>query len=265
MVSTDTPSNAPPNPLRARRQGEAFAQDGAGDGTGNGAGDARPTWLRSYGRRRGRARSARQQALCEELLPTVALSLAEPPPARLAALFGRPCQDVWLEIGFGGGEHLLWQARHFPAVGFLGCEPFCDGILKVLGALRAEQLGNIRLFADDVRTLLGWLPPASIGRAFALFPDPWPKKRHHKRRLICEPTLAAVARVLKPGSELRLATDLAAYAAAMLAAAQGQGEFAVLTAGDGEEERPADWPPTRYEAKARACGRPCYFYVLQRR
>jgi tRNA (guanine-N7-)-methyltransferase len=199
------------------------------------------------------------------VLPAVALSLAEPPPARLAELFGAPCREVWLEIGFGGGEHLLWQARHHPAVGLLGCEPFRDGILKVLATLRAERLGNIRLFTDDVRHLLAWLPPASIGRAFALFPDPWPKKRHHKRRLICEPTLAAVARVLRSGSQLRLATDVAAYAAAMLAAAQSQGEFSVLASGDGGRERPADWPPTRYEAKARACGRPCHFFTLQRR
>jgi tRNA (guanine-N7-)-methyltransferase len=256
MASSSTTSDPPPG----RRHGEASAHgDGADDGRD------RPTWLRSYGRRRGRARSARQRALCEEVLPAVALSLADPPPARLAALFGGPCQDVWLEIGFGGGEHLLWQARQHPGIGLLGCEPFCDGVLKVLGALRAERLGNIRLFADDVRPLLGWLPPESIGRAFALFPDPWPKKRHHKRRLICEPTLTAVARVLRPGSELRLATDVAAYAAAMLAAVQGQGEFSVLASGDGGWERPWDWPPTRYEAKARAWGRPCHFFALQRR
>jgi tRNA (guanine-N7-)-methyltransferase len=223
-------------------------------------------WLRSYGRRRGRARSSRQAALFAEVLPRVAVSLAQPPPSRLAALWGGAARDVWLEIGFGGGEHLLWQARNNAAVGIIGCEPFCDGIIKVLAAVDTERLGNIRLFADDARPLLAWLPAASIGRAFALFPDPWPKKRHHKRRLISEATLASVARVMRRESELRLATDVADYAEAILAAVRGQGDFFIAARGLGEGwERPPDWPATRYEEKARRGDRDCHFFSLRRR
>ena len=138
--------------------------------------------LRSYGRRRGRKPSARQAALLERELPRVALRLAGPPPPRLGELFAPPVEEVWLEIGFGGAEHLLWQARANPHVGLIGCEPFEDGVVKALSAIEREKLANIRLHADDARPLLRWLPDGQIARAFILFPDPWPKKRHQKRR-----------------------------------------------------------------------------------
>jgi tRNA (guanine-N7-)-methyltransferase len=236
---------------------------------------AERAWLRSYGRRRGRAASARQSALLADLLPHVAISLAEPPPARLTDLFAAAVKDAWLEIGFGGGEHLSWQAKRNPAVGIIGCEPFRDGIIKALAAIEADRLGNVRLFADDARPLLDWLPAGSIGRTFILFPDPWPKKRHHKRRLIGKATLTSLARVMRRGSELRMATDIAAYAAAMLSAVRHQGDFegedfaedfagpAWSTAGG--TGRPPDWPETRYEQKARDCGRTCHFFSLRRR
>jgi tRNA (guanine-N7-)-methyltransferase len=222
-------------------------------------------WLRSYGRRRGRAASTRQAALLADVLPRVAVGLASAPPPRLADLIAAPVCDVWLEIGFGGGEHLLWQAGRNPSVGILGCEPYRDGIIKALAAIAADRLGNVRLFADDARPLLAWLPPASIGRAFILFPDPWPKKRHHKRRLIGAATLGLLARVLRPGAELRLATDVADYAAAIADSVAEQGEFAGVGHPMEAFRRPPDWPQTRYELKARGAGRACHFFALRRR
>ena len=225
--------------------------------------------LRSYGRRRGRAPSRRQAELWRDVLPRVAVDLAQPAPASLTDLFAPPVEDVWLEIGFGGGEHLVWQARANPGVGLIGCEPFQDGVVKVLGAIDAASetgaLANIRVLADDARPLLRWLPSASIGRAFVLFPDPWPKARHRKRRLVSEATLGELARVLRPGAELRLATDDGDYAGAMLLAIGRQAYFQWTANGpDDWRRRPADWPATRYEEKALREGRRCYFLSFHR-
>lgn len=199
------------------------------------------------------------------MLPGLALDLSPPPPPRLGLLFTPPVNDVWLEIGFGGGEHLLWQARHNPGVGFIGCEPFQDGVVKVLSAIDTQGFGNLRLHAEDARPLLRWLPAASIGRAFILFPDPWPKMRHRKRRLVSPATVAELARVLRPGAELRLATDDGDYAGSMLLAVAGQGDFRWTAAAPGDwRQRPADWPATRYEEKARREGRRCYFFSFRR-
>jgi tRNA (guanine-N7-)-methyltransferase len=225
--------------------------------------------LRSYGRRRGRAPSRRQAELWREVLPRVAVDIAQPAPASLAELFAPPVAEVWLEIGFGGGEHLVWQARANPGVGLIGCEPFQDGVVKVLGAIEAAietgGLANIRVLADDARPLLRWLPSASIGRAFVLFPDPWPKARHRKRRLVSEAMLGELARVLRPGGELRLATDDGDYAGAMLSAIGRQAYFQWTANGpDDWRRRPADWPPTRYEEKALREGRRCYFLSFHR-
>jgi tRNA (guanine-N7-)-methyltransferase len=222
-------------------------------------------WLRSYGRRRGRRPSAHQADLLARLLPRVAVSLDRPAPARLSDLFDAPVEDVWLEVGFGGGEHLLWQARHHPSIGIIGCEPFRDGIIKVLAAIDAEGLGNLRLYADDARPLLAWLPQASVARVFVLFPDPWPKKRHHKRRLLSTATFALFAHILRPAGEMRIATDDAAYAAAILEAMYRQGEFAESSGSRGQAQRPDDWPATRYEEKARRAGRAFRLFSLRRR
>ena len=158
-------------------------------------------------------------------LPRFALDLSQPVPARIGGLFAPPVSDVWLEIGFGGGEHLLWQARHNPRIGLIGCEPFQDGVVKMLSAMDEQQLTNIRLYADDARPLLRRLPEAGIGRAFILFPDPWPKARHHKRRLVSAATLGELARIMRAGAELRIATDDADYARWILLAVVGQAEF----------------------------------------
>src|SRR5262249_21522587 len=136
-----------------------------------------PDVLRSFGRRRARAPSLRQRALWRDILPRVALPAA-PAALRLpTTLFTRPVSDVWLEIGFGGGEHIVWQAGQRPDIGLIGCEPFEDGVVKVLSAIEAGGIDNIRVHADDARPLLQLFPEASIGRVFILFPDPWPKKR----------------------------------------------------------------------------------------
>jgi tRNA (guanine-N7-)-methyltransferase len=221
--------------------------------------------LRSYGRRRGRAPSRRQAELWRNVLPRVAVELTRPAPASVADLFAAPVADVWLEIGFGGGEHLLWQARANPSVGFIGCEPFQDGVVKVLSAIDTDGLANIRVLADDARPLLRWLPSGSLGRAFILFPDPWPKARHRKRRLVSAAMLAELARVVRAGAEIRLATDDGDYAGAMLLATLRQGGFQWSAKGPQDwRERQADSPPTRYEEKARREGRRCYFFSLRR-
>ena len=195
----------------------------------------------------------------------MALDLSCPPPANLAQLFDRPVNACWLEIGFGGGEHLLWQAARYPDVGFIACEPFIDGVVKVVDGAVTSGLDNIRIHADDARDVLPWLREASIERAFILFPDPWPKVRHHKRRLVEPRFLTALARVMAPGAELRLATDIDDYARQMLLAAKPEGSFAWQARSPADwRERPADWPETRYEQKAIREGRKRYFLRFRR-
>ncbi len=221
--------------------------------------------LRSYGRRRSRALSARQKSLWHDVLPRVALPRDAQALRRLLELFTPPVRDVWLEIGFGGGEHLVWQAMENPGIGFIGCEPFEDGVVKVLNAVDAHGIANIKVCADDARPLLRLLPEVSIGRAFVLFPDPWPKKRHHKRRLVSVETLLDLARAMRPGAELRIATDIPAYACAILLSVEEEGSFRWTAAGaDDWRRRPPDWPQTRYEAKALREGRRCYYFRFVR-
>jgi tRNA (guanine-N7-)-methyltransferase len=221
--------------------------------------------LRSYGRRRGRAPSARQKALWEDLLPRVAVPSDPARLQRLGDLFSQPVREVWLEIGFGGGEHLVWQAWEHPDIGFIGCEPFEGGVVKLLNAIELEGLANVRICPDDARPLLRLLRQASIGRVFILFPDPWPKKRHHKRRLVSAATLAELARILRPGAELRIATDVGAYASAILLEVFASRAFRWTATGPQDwRRRRADWPQTRYEAKAAAAGRRCYYFCFQR-
>jgi tRNA (guanine-N7-)-methyltransferase len=214
--------------------------------------------LRSFGRRRGRKLSPRQQALIDNLLPRVQVSLSHP--------IADPARPHWLEIGFGGGEHLVHQAAGNPAVTLIGCEPFKEGVAKVLTAVETRGLANIRLHPDDARPLLRALPDASIARAFVLFPDPWPKRKHVKRRLISPPFLAELARVLVPGGELRIGTDIPDYARTILMAMQAtpQLEWPARSAHDWNI-RPDDWPQTRYEQKAVREGRRSCYLCLRRR
>lgn len=220
-----------------------------------------------YGRRRGRRQRPGRRALLEELLPRLAIAL---PPAgeRLdaAALFAPSKRDVWLEIGFGAGEHLVRQARAHPEVGLIGCEHYVDGVARLLRSVRDDGLSNVRVSTDDARLVLGALPEASIGRAFALFPDPWPKTRHHKRRIVSTHTLDLLAFALKDGAELRMASDDGPYVRWILehALAHTAFDWSPVSARDWRE-RPGDWPETRYEAKARGQGRVCYYLRFLRR
>jgi tRNA (guanine-N7-)-methyltransferase len=176
-----------------------------------------------------------------------------------------PVREVWLEIGFGGAEHLLWQAQSHPDVGLLGCEVFEDGVVKALAAIEAQSLANVLLSAEDAREVLRWLPAQALSRVFVLFPDPWPKKRHVKRRLLNRDFLDLVARVLAPGGELRIGTDIGDYARTILLALRGHPAF-LWQAGAPRDwrERGPDWPQTRYESKALEAGRRCYFFRFAR-
>jgi tRNA (guanine-N7-)-methyltransferase len=226
--------------------------------------DERPHELRSFGRRRGRKPSPRQAALLCNVLPTVAVDLTAP-CGRLDEGESHGANEKWLEIGFGGGEHLIWQARQNPDVTLIGCEPFEDGVVKVLDVIDRDKLGNIRVHMGDARDVLRWLPEASIARAFILFPDPWPKRKHQKRRLVNPHTLALLARVLKPGAELRIGTDIGDYARSLLAAFAGEARFKWLAGRPSDWRfRPSDWPQTRYEAKAEREGRRRYYFRFQK-
>ncbi|CCB67976.1 tRNA (guanosine(46)-N(7))-methyltransferase TrmB [Hyphomicrobium sp. MC1] len=212
--------------------------------------------LRSFGRRRGRKPSARQSALLLHDLPRLSFDPAAPPEG---------FEQTWLEIGFGGGEHLLWQARHNPGVALIGCEPFEDGMIKVLTAVTEENLKNIRLHMDDVRDILRAAQSNSIDRAFILFPDPWPKRKHRKRRLVNTSLLALLANVMRPGAELRIGTDIGDYARTMLEAFAHEPRFLwQATSPEDWRIRPADWPETRYEAKAVREGRKRYYFRFLR-
>lgn len=220
---------------------------------------------RIYGRRRGRKLRAGRRALMDTLLPQ--LSVVLPPTGMLdPATLVPAANDLWLEIGFGAGEHLAAQARAHPDVAVLGAEVFENGIAKLLAAVDRDRLANVRLFVDDARLLLACLPDRSLGRAFILYPDPWPKERHKKRRIVAPETLDQLARTLRPSAELRLATDDPDYADWIAAALAGRADFVELAHVEGDwPGRPTDWPATRYEQKAVAAGRTPRFFRLARR
>lgn len=219
-----------------------------------------------YGRRRGRKLRPGQQELRDRLLPALRFDLPEARAFAPTALFPRPVEAVWLEVGFGAGEHLAAQAAAHPALGFIGCEVFENGVVKLLGEVKRRDLDNIRLFLDDARLLIAALPEASLARAFILFPDPWPKQRHHKRRIVAPAVLDALSHALRDDAELRLATDDRDYLRWMLAHVTGHPAFEWLARGPADwRERPADWPPTRYEQKAIAAGRKPAFLRFRRR
>jgi tRNA (guanine-N7-)-methyltransferase len=219
-----------------------------------------------YGRRRGRPLHRGQQALVDTLLPRLAVTLPAAGVLDPSALFDPRPEEVWLEIGFGSGEHLAVQAAAHPAIGLIGCEVFENGIAKLLAEVQRRAVANVRILTDDARLLIAALPPASIGRVFILFPDPWPKQRHHKRRIVAAETLDALAAIMTDGAELRLATDDLNYLAWILARVPVHPAFAWLAEGPSDwRVRPTDWPATRYEAKAIAAGRRPYFLRLRRR
>jgi tRNA (guanine-N7-)-methyltransferase len=228
--------------------------------------DATPAREQFYGRRRGRPLRAGQQARQAQLLPVLSVALPQAGSLDPKTLFPMPPRDIWLEIGFGGGEHLAEQAARHPEIGFIGCEVFENGVAKLLGEVERRGLRNVRVHADDARPLLAALAPRSVGRVFILFPDPWPKLRHHKRRLVAPATLDRLAEIMTGGAELRLATDDPGYLSWMLEHVTAHPAF-VWTARRPADwrDRPGDWPATRYEEKARRAGRQPAFLRFQRR
>jgi tRNA (guanine-N7-)-methyltransferase len=234
-------------------------------GQTNGAAMTETRPLRSYGRRKGKPLSARKERLVGELLPRLSLDFKQEAPARLAELFPVPVKEVWLEIGFGSGEHLLWQAEHNPGIGFIGCEPFINGVASLLGAIEDRGLNTIRVHEGDAREVLAWLPAGSISRIFILFPDPWPKKRQLKRRLFSPDLVKELARALIPGGELRFASDSGDYAAQVLLLMRRSGAFTWTAERAADwRVRPADWPETRYERKALSEGRKPIYLEFRR-
>jgi len=212
-----------------------------------------------FGRRKGHALRPRQAALLETLLPQLALDLEAPPPTDLRALF-HGVNEVRLEIGFGGGEHMVAEAERHPRTGFIGSEPFVNGMAKALALIEQRKLDNIRLHYGDASELIAWLPPASLARVDLIYPDPWPKRRHWKRRFVQDDTVAAIARLLRNDGEFRFVTDIPDYAAWTLVRFLRSPEF-VWTAERADDWR-RPWPGfsgTRYEDKAKREGRvPCY-------
>jgi tRNA (guanine-N7-)-methyltransferase len=219
-----------------------------------------------FGRRKGHPLRSRQSALFDTLLPRLALDTDTPAPSDLRSLFGGNVDDVRLEIGFGGGEHLLAQAAEHPRSGFIGSDAFVNAMAKALAGIEDRKLENVRLHFGDAAHLIGWLPPASLARVDLLYPDPWPKRRHWKRRFVRDESLKEIARALRHGGELRFATDIPDYAAWTLQRVLRSPDF-VWTAEKADDWR-KPWPGfagTRYEAKAMREGRvPAYFIFRKR-
>jgi tRNA (guanine-N7-)-methyltransferase len=219
-----------------------------------------------FGRRKGHKLRPRQEELLATLLPQLALDLSRPAPAALAALFAVPVADVVLEIGFGGGESMIAQAQAQPRTGFLGVEPFVNGMAKALAGIASLGLKNIRLHFDDADSLIAWLPAASLARIELIHPDPWPKRRHWKRRFVQDEMVVHLARILRPGGEFRFVTDIADYAAWTLQRLLRSESFAWTAQHADDWRKP--WPgfiETRYHSKAAREERACCFLVFCRR
>jgi len=218
-----------------------------------------------YGRLKGQALRDSQKGYLDQDLARLSpgpVGWDENPtrqPLDLATRFdGKP---VWLEIGFGGGEHMVHQAAQNPDTGIIGCEPYINGVAMLLGKIRKAGVDNLAVFPGDVRDMFDVLPDASIERAFLLYPDPWPKTRHHRRRFVTPEHLGPLARVMKPGALFRVATDIEDYVRQTLEEVPAQG-FERLS---GDIYTPwTDWISTRYEQKALREGRPPHYLTFRR-
>jgi len=213
-----------------------------------------------HGRRKGRPLSARRSALLDQRRAELLLDPATSPPTDIAALFPARPAGVVLEVGCGGGEHLVHEAVASPSRGFVGVEPFLEGFAKTVAGIDEAGCRNVRLYDGDAAELLDWLPAQSLDRVDVLYPDPWPKRRHWKRRFISAANLDLIARALRPDGSLRVATDIAAYADWTLLTLNPRGDFAWTAQRADDWRRPwPGWPSTRYEAKALREGRvPAY-------
>jgi tRNA (guanine-N7-)-methyltransferase len=234
----------------------ASSENGAARNAASGDGAAAHPHGAFFGRRKGHKLRLHQADLIEHFLPRLALDISSPTPSDLASLFDPPADAVRLEIGFGGGEHLIAEALAFPTKGFVGCEPYVNGMAKILTQIEAHNIGNIRLFAGDATELLAWVPPHSLERIDLIHPDPWPKRRHWKRRFVQDSSIAAMARALKANGEFRFVSDIADYCAWTLAHLKRSPDFTWMA------ERASDWrlpwdgyTMTRYGRKAEREGR----------
>ena len=227
-------------------------------------------WRNFYGRRHGKTLRKGQRRLLATRLAELApegVSWAENPgrdPVDLKALFPE-AREVWLEIGFGGGEHMLHMAAAHPDIGIIGCEAYINGVAMLLSGIERAGVGNLAIHPGDARDLMDVLPGGSVAQVFLLYPDPWPKKRHHKRRFINPENLNQLARIMAPGAVLRLATDIGDYVRHALEVLERDRRFGGLARGPADWREPwPGWPGTRYEAKALREGRPPHYLSFRR-
>jgi tRNA (guanine-N7-)-methyltransferase len=219
-----------------------------------------------FGRRHGRTMRPLQEAALRRGLPGFKLDLTRPAPPRLAELFDAPVEAVRLEIGFGGGEHLHHESGRCPGTGFIGVEPFVNGLAAILVMLAADPRRNVRLYDDDATRLLDWLPDASLAGIDLFYPDPWPKKKHWKRRFVNAANLDRFARVMRSGATFRFASDIGHYVNWTLLAFRSRPDFEWIAASADDWRRPYEgWPGTRYEAKALREGRTPAYLTFRRR
>lgn len=225
-------------------------------------------WRNFYGRFKGKGLRPSQEGYLEEDLKSLspgAVSWEDNPTRKkldLNALFGT--RDIWLEIGFGGGEHMVHQASQNPDTGFIGCEPYINGVAMLLGKIRKAKSQNIRIHPGDARDLFDVLPDGCLSRAFLLYPDPWPKKRHHRRRFVTQEHLIPLSAKLKQGAHLRVATDIPDYVRQTLEETPKAG-FEWLAEGPSDWRTPwEDWIPTRYEQKALREGRTPHYLTFRK-
>ncbi len=248
---------------RFGRRSQAVALIGvtlSADGNEYGSRDSWSREPRFFGRRHGKRLRPNAARLMETRLPALAIVLpADGSEVASAGLFPRPVTDVWLEIGFGGGEHVAAQARAHPDVGLIACEVFANGIASLLGHLEGSGIDTVRIFAEDARRLLPVLPEGTVGRAFVLFPDPWPKTRHAERRFVNQANLDLLARVMGDGAELRVASDDPGYQEWARHQLDAHPAFEAIQVTTDRAALPADWPPTRYETKCLADHPPLFF------
>ncbi len=216
-----------------------------------------------YGRSRGKTLRQYHARLMREALPRVEIAPAA--FAGSAPLFAKAPSEIWLEIGFGGGEHLLGQAAARPDIGFIGCEPFVNGVAKLLAGLDEQSLSNVRIHSGDAGALIAAMPASFVSRVFCLYPDPWPKRRHNKRRIISSALIDELARILRPGGELRFASDIDDYCGWALRRILEAPAFrwTARQSSDWLEAWP-EWRSTRYEAKAQREGRTSSYLTFQR-
>ncbi len=218
-----------------------------------------------FGRRKGHKLRNHQADLIAHLLPRLALDIGSADASRPGALFTTPVDDVRLEIGFGGGEHLIAEALAFPRTGFIGCEPYVNGMAKILAQIEAHNITNIRLFAGDAAELLAWAAPSSFKRIDLIHPDPWPKRRHWKRRFVQDATIGQMSRILDSAGEFRFVCDIDDYCSWTLMHMQRSKDFA-WTAERADDWR-MPWPHytmTRYGRKAAREGRKAAYLIFKR-